>query len=407
MHIVQALLFLAVSFSVLGLTYGYTGWRIIAPYDLGPLATSILWLTVAVFLVMPFAAILLRFSGHSVPGRTVLAWAAYLSLGFFTIVFTLVLARDTVYIVTRSVLFLARLIGNAGADGHAAAICGDFPQKAAIFLRFSNTAILLLSLALIGYGVYGARRTPETVTVDVPIQGLHPGLADLRIVQITDIHAGPTIGRGYVSAIVDRVNALEPDIVAVTGDLADGSPDILRDIIAPLGNIRSRYGLFFVTGNHEYYSGVTAWIAEAERLGMTVLTNDHRIIDHGGARLALCGIPDNEGGRFLESHAPDPAGTLLGAGEADMSILLAHQPVSVFEASKAGFDLQISGHTHGGQYMPFKWLVRLQQPYISGLVRHGGTWLYVSRGTGYWGPPVRIGVPSEITLFNIIPSVKN
>jgi predicted MPP superfamily phosphohydrolase len=169
-----------------------------------------------------------------------------------------------------------------------------------------------------------------------------------------------------------------------------------------LKQISSGSGNFFVTGNHEYYSGVIEWIEEVKRLGFTVLLNEHVVITRGQARLLLAGVTDYRGGNFLPSHRSDPQKALNGALPADAKILLAHQPKNIFDAAQAGYDLQISGHTHGGQFFPWNLLVGFVQPYVSGLHTHQNTQIYVSRGTGYWGPPVRVGAPSEITLIKLV-----
>jgi predicted MPP superfamily phosphohydrolase len=239
----------------------------------------------------------------------------------------------------------------------------------------------------------------------VPLAGLPPALAGFRIVQITDIHVGPTIKQDYLQAIVDRVNALEADVVAITGDLVDGSVAELRAHVAPLAQLRARHGVFFVTGNHEYYSGVHGWVGELRRLGIRVLHNEHEVLQHGGAPLVLAGVPDYGGHHFDPAHASDPAQALRGAPAQATRVLLAHQPRTAPAAAEAGFDLQLSGHTHGGQFLPWGFFVPLQQPYTAGLHQLGRLSIYVSRGTGYWGPPKRLGAPSEIAELVLMPSV--
>jgi hypothetical protein len=205
-----------------------------------------------------------------------------------------------------------------------------------------------------------------------------------------------------VEEIVGVVNTLNADIVALTGDLVDGSVEQLAYDVAPLKQIKSALGNYFVTGNHEYYSGVVEWVAELKRLGFSVLLNENQIITRGKAKLLLAGVSDYRGGNFLPSHRSDPQKALNGAPPADAKILLAHQPKNIFDAAKAGYDLQISGHTHGGQFFPWNLLVGFAQPYVSGLHTHQNTRIYVSRGTGYWGPPLRVGSPSEITLIKLV-----
>jgi uncharacterized protein len=253
--------------------------------------------------------------------------------------------------------------------------------------------ILLGAVLFTVIGVIQARR-PRVVRVSVPIADLPADLAGFKIVQLSDLHVGSTIQRSFVDRVVDRANALAPDLVAVTGDVADGFVPELRDHVAPLGRLRAPLGTFFVTGNHEYYWDPRGWMRELERLGIDVLSNEHRLIERGRGRLLLAGVTDL-------SAASNPHAAVAGAPDSDVRILLAHQPRSAFAAQDAGFDLQLSGHTHGGQYFPFNVLVRLFQPFVAGLHRLEAMWLYVSRGTGYWGPPLRFGAPSEITLIEL------
>jgi predicted MPP superfamily phosphohydrolase len=176
----------------------------------------------------------------------------------------------------------------------------------------------------------------------------------------------------------------------------------LRAHVQALARLRARHGVFFVTGNHEYYSGVDAWLAELRQLGLRILMNEHVVIDHGSSALVVAGVPDYSAGYFRREHQPDAAAALRGAPPGAVKVLLAHQPRAALTAEPAGFHLQLSGHTHGGQFLPWNFFVRLQQPYTAGLHRLGGMWLYVSRGTGYWGPPKRFGAPSEITELLLV-----
>jgi uncharacterized protein len=250
-----------------------------------------------------------------------------------------------------------------------------------------------IAALLTGVGVLGAR-WPRVVRVSVPIAHLPPDLEGFRIVQLSDLHVGPTLKRPFVERVVAAANALAPDVIAFTGDVADGFVPELREAVAPLERLTARHGKFFVTGNHEYYWDAPGWLREVERLGLSVLNHDHRVVQHGAGKLVFAGVPDL-------SVPSDPRAALAGAPASDVRVLLAHQPKSAFAARAAGFDLQLSGHTHGGQYFPFNLVVRLFQPFVAGLHRLEAMWLYVSRGTGYWGPPLRLGAPPEITLLEL------
>jgi hypothetical protein len=268
--------------------------------------------------------------------------------------------------------------------------------------RASGLAVPLIAMAVTAIGLWNARRIARVVDVDVPIAGLPRELEGFSIAQISDVHVGPTIRRNYVEGIVRAVNALDADMVAITGDLVDGSVPQLREHVAPLAQLKAKQGSFFVTGNHEYYSGAVPWMQELQRLGIRVLHNEHVVLGDEDAKLVIAGVPDYGGGHFHESHASNPAAALAGApSDAKAKVLLAHQPRSAAAAAQAGFDLQLSGHTHGGQFWPWNHFVRLQQPFTAGLHRLDGLWVYVSRGTGYWGPPKRFGAPSEITHLHL------
>jgi predicted MPP superfamily phosphohydrolase len=201
---------------------------------------------------------------------------------------------------------------------------------------------------------------------------------------------------------VQSVNRLEADMVAITGDLVDGRVQDLAPHVAPLAELKSRHGTYFVTGNHEYYSGATPWIRELQRLGMRVLLNEHVVLCHADAAVLVAGVTDWSAHHFDAAQRSDPHAALAGAPDEAVKVLLAHQPRSADAAERAGYHLQLSGHTHGGQFWPWNHFVRFQQPYTAGLHRVRDLWVYVSRGTGYWGPPKRFGAPSEITRVRLV-----
>jgi len=367
--------------SLLALLHVYIGMRLLPAMEIGAagIAVGCLLLTISTLLV-PTGLLASRIK--QVRWSDQLAWAGLLAMGFFSSLFVLTLLRDA------ALLVLTLL----GADN-------DTAQRVSAF------GVPLAAFAVTLVGFVNARRVAKVVDVEVPIKGLPDAFNGYSIVQISDIHVGPTIKRGYLNAIVTKVNALRPDAIAITGDLVDGSVHRLGLHTAPLARLAARDGTFFVTGNHEYYSGAEEWIAEMRRLGLTVLMNQHVVRERGGEGLMIAGVPDFTAHHFYESHRSDPHAAAAGAPDnVKVRILLAHQPRTADAAADAGFDLQLSGHTHGGQFFPWNLFVPLQQPFTAGLNRLRALWVYTSRGTGYWGPPKRFGAPSEITRVRLVPA---
>jgi len=282
------------------------------------------------------------------------------------------------------------LLGIAGAAAPDAASAPLVASARAILVLLAVGAASLVALRS-GLG------PPRHQRVDVALHRWPEALDGFRIVQISDLHIGPLLDRRFARHVVDRVNALEPDLVAVTGDLVDGGVRQLADEVAPFAELRARLGVFFVTGNHDHYSGVGSWVALNEKLGMRVLRNDRVEIRDGAALFDLVGVDDHRGNMVVDDGREDLPKALSGRDAARPAVLLAHDPATFKRASKAGIDLQLSGHTHGGQIWPFGYLVRLAVPFVAGLYRRGDAQLYVSRGTGFWGPPMRLGAPAEIT----------
>ena len=374
-------------FVISALLHGYVGWRLLPALAGSGLALAALAAALgASALLMPLAL----FARRIAPRRWAdpLAWAGLLCMGLFSSLFVLTLLRD-----------LALLLGAI----LSALLALPLPIEALAFA--SARGVVVGAVAVTLWGLLNARRTAAVVAVDVPIAGLPPDLHGFTIAQISDVHVGPTIKRAYLGAIVDAVNRLGVDMVAVTGDLVDGTVAELAHHVAPLAALSSRHGTFFVTGNHEYYSGAHAWIAELRRLGVRVLMNEHVVLRHGEADLLVAGVADHGAHRFDPAHRSDPQAALAGAPpQAWLRVLLAHQPRSAPAAATAGFHLQLSGHPHGGQFWPWNLFVRLQQPFTAGLHRWRDLWVYTSRGTGYWGPPKRFGAPSEITRLRLVPA---
>ncbi|HEV2778419.1 MAG TPA: metallophosphoesterase [Actinophytocola sp.] len=269
-----------------------------------------------------------------------------------------------------------------------------------VFLaRGCAVAAGVASAGLVGAGMVSALGPPEVTRLSVPLRRLDPRLAGFRIAVVSDIHLGSLLGRGHTERIVHMINETEPDLVAIVGDLVDGTVDELGPAVEPLQDLVSGHGTYFVTGNHEYYSGYEPWMAELERLGVQPLRNERTGIQRGDAGFDLAGINDVNGRSVADG--PDLDRALAGRDPARPVVLLAHQPVQVAGAAERGVDLQLSGHTHGGQLYPFHHVVRLVQPSLSGLSKVDDTWLYVTRGAGFWGPPVRVGAAPEISVVEL------
>jgi uncharacterized protein len=260
-------------------------------------------------------------------------------------------------------------------------------------------AVGVLTMLCVLVGVRTAFR-PRVNRVQLELPRWPATLDGWRVVQISDVHIGPILGRRFAAWITDRVNALDPDLVVVTGDLVDGRAVRLRGEVAPFAELRARHGVYFVTGNHDHYSRADEWCAVAGELGMRVLRNRWERIDVRGAAVALSGVDDHRGDMF-GGPREDLDAALEGIPDGMPVVLLAHDPTTFRAASRRNVDLQISGHTHGGQIWPFVYLVRLVVPFVAGLYRLGHARLWVSRGTGFWGPPMRLGAPAEITELTI------
>jgi predicted MPP superfamily phosphohydrolase len=369
---------------VSGLLHAYIGLRLLPdlPITAPAVIAGVVWLALSTFLMPAPMVVRARRQSHS----DALDWLGYLAMGVFSSLLVLTMLRDVLLFAAAAVNFIV-------------------PGSVAIakFAQNSATMVLALTGMVTLVGVFNARRLAKIVEVDLPIAGLPAALSGFTIVQISDIHVGSTIKRGYLSAIVRAVNALKPDLVAVTGDIVDGSVARLQRHVAPLAQLSARHGVYCVTGNHEYYSGADAWVVELRRLGLRVLMNENAVLEHEGAQLLIGGVTDFSAHRFDPAHQSDPFAAAAGAPEGvPVKVLLAHQPRSAAGAAEAGFDVQLSGHTHGGQFWPWNFFVPMQQPFTSGLNRMKQLWVYTSRGTGYWGPPIRFGAPSEITRLRLV-----
>ncbi len=375
-------------FYLLVALHAYIGWRLVPALASWPwlaLLAGLLVLASAVLTVT--TAALIRRIGQNDWGDA-LAWVGYLFLGLFSTLLLLTVLRDLV-------------LGGVALVHWLRPSIASWPELDGI----SAIAALAVSVLVTLVGLLQARRTPEITHVDVPIVNLPAALAGFTVAQISDIHIGPTIKRDYLRGVVAKVNSLEADMVAITGDLIDGPVDRLIGEVAPLADLRSRHGSFFVTGNHEYYHGADDWMAALPPLNVRVLANEHVVLAHAGADVVIGGVTDFTAGHFSPHQASDAHAAIAGApADAGVRILLAHQPRSAEGAAEAGFDLQLSGHTHAGQFLPWGLFVPMQQPFVQGLDRLRNLLIYTNRGTGYWGPPNRFGVPSEITLLRLVPA---
>lgn len=373
------------------LVHTFLGWRLLP--DLGVYSNGVAWgfgiWIVLSGLLMPMGMVALRFA--RAPLAQVLTWAGLLCMGMFSSLFALTVVRELLLLALQTLQWI-----------HPGLL------DLATVRNSSVLAIVPLALAMTVIGFWNARRTATVVQVNVPITDLPEALEGFRIAQISDIHVGPTIKQAYLERIVKRVNGLDAHLVAITGDLVDGPVQTLGPLVDSLQDLHATYGSFFVTGNHEYYSGASGWIDKLRSLGVQVLMNEHVVLEHGRpgshpvhAKVVVAGVTDYHAHHFDSSQQSSPAQALAGA-PSGFRLLLAHQPRSAAAAASAGYDLQLSGHTHGGQFWPWAYFVRLQQPFTAGLHKLQDLWIYTSRGTGYWGPPKRFGAPSEITLLRLV-----
>lgn len=270
------------------------------------------------------------------------------------------------------------------------------------FPRWTPWWALVLALFLNALGLQNAFAQARTLVHKISVPGLHPGLQGLRIVQISDLHVSHLIGADRVRQLVAQVQALEPDLIAVTGDLVDGPLRDLKEAVHPLSGLKAPLGVHYVTGNHEYFWGVDGWLEEFGGLGFELLTNAHRVVERQGAKLLVVGVNDPTANRLGSFEGPDVERAQAGAPKADFTLFLAHQPVAFNLAEKANADLFLAGHTHGGQFFPFSLLIGLFHKYAVGLYRHSSKlWVYVHTGSGFWGPPNRLGRPPEIAVLQL------
>jgi predicted MPP superfamily phosphohydrolase len=384
----RAIRMLSIGMSILGAAHYYVWARLVwatelpaAPFAALTIALVLLWISIPLTLV---------YGRRLATGRThFLVWSGYVWLGTLFLLLVATLVGDAV----RGAIWIFEELAGVPQD-----FARELARTRLVAALSAGGAFALLVASL----WLGRRVTVKRV--EVPLGRLPQSMDGTRIVQLSDVHIGPTLGRRFLSRVVEQVNALEPDVVAITGDLVDGSVARLSGEVAPLAELRARYGVYFVTGNHEYYSGADAWCAHLTGLGLRVLRNERVSIGTARESFDLAGVDDYSAHHFGGGHGARLDRALEGRDPSRELVLLAHQPRAVVEAERAEVGLQISGHTHGGQIWPFNFLVRLQQPITSGLVRFGRSLVYVSNGTGYWGPPMRLGSPAEISEIVLLAS---
>jgi uncharacterized protein len=385
-------MFLIVLSAVLGLIHLYL-WKRLIKDTTQPGRTR--WLLTAgivgLALLVVAALIGSRIVGPSRSGW--FAWPGFVWFGLAAYLFLILLVLEPVRLVLRH--WVTQESPDTEQPDASPAI-----NRRLFLARASAVAAGTASMGLVGTGAAIALGPPDLVSVPVRLRRLDLAFNGFRIAVVSDIHLGPLTGRAHTERIVRMINESEPDLVAIVGDLVDGTVEELGGAAQPLRDLVSREGTFFVTGNHEYYvDDPPSWLRELERLGVQPLRNENTAIRRGAAAFDLAGINDYAGAE--RSEPPDFDRALTGVDSSRPTILLAHQPVMVDEAAARGVDLQLSGHTHGGQVWPFHYLVRAVQPSIAGLSTVGDTQLYVTRGAGFWGPPVRIGAPPDISMVTL------
>ncbi|MGD6743737.1 metallophosphoesterase [Streptomyces sp. BH106] len=362
--------------------------------------------------VLMFAALAAERGGAPFLLQQVLAWPGFLWMAFALYLLLALLVGELVRPLLRRLLDRGRPTAAAVASEEAPVrvpvpelrelepvpglgSAAPAPTRRLVLARTVGAAATVAAAGVVATGAYGVLRGPAVKRVTVPLAKLPRAAHGFRIAVVSDVHLGPVLGRGFAERVVDKINATQPDLIAVVGDLVDGSVEHLAPAVAPLARLSARHGTYFVTGNHEYFSGAEPWVDHVRELGLRPLENAR--VDIGAFDLA--GVNDIAGENYGEG--PDYAKALGDRDTSRASVLLAHQPVMIHEAVKHSVDLQLSGHTHGGQLWPGNFVAAASNPTLAGLDRYGDTQLYVSRGAGAWGPPVRVGAPSDITVVQL------
>ena len=374
-------------YALSALLHVYVGARLLPPLPVHWVVTMLVALLLTVSSLLIPAAMIRSRQEHNLL-NTLVIWCGLIFMGL--------LSSLIVFTALRDLLMLVLWLATSFSDSNLLTTS---------WISVSAITVLLVSILVSLLGFISILLGPAVVKVEIPIENLPDALQGFSLAQLTDVHIGPTIKRRFLTKVVHRVNQLAVDAVVITGDLVDGRVRQLGKEVTPLAELNSEYGTYFVTGNHEYYSNAHEWIDLLKTLKIRVLMNEHEVIQHRDHKVVMAGIADYSAHQFDPDHRSDPVLALANAPEdAALKILLAHQPRSIFQARNSGAHVQLSGHTHGGQFWPWNHFVPLQQPYTSGLHWFESMWIYVSRGTGYWGPPKRFGAPAEITLIRFIKS---
>jgi predicted MPP superfamily phosphohydrolase len=380
------LIFFSIISLITALSHWYVGGRIIHLMQLQGGSRWFAWALVALLAILMFAGPSLQRAPHNIFVDVIL-WSGFLWMGFFWLLFCGIVVSDLLGLVFQG---LHKIPGLSGVP-----VLGEINRSRIL-------SFLLPILGITGvWSVYQALSAPKIHEVTVAIPDLPQEFEGYRIAHITDTHLGPLLRRSWTQSLVQRVDSAQADLVVHTGDLVDGSVQALRPYAEPLMPLRGKDGAIFVTGNHESYSGPKDWSTEVSRWGWTVLLNQSHVIQRGQARLVIGGVTDEKEGQFLPERECDPPKAFANTpnDENSVRILLAHQPKSALRAQGLNIDLQLSGHTHGGQIWPFNYLVLLQQPMVSGLAKVGDIQVFTSNGTGFWGPPLRLGASPEVPIL--------
>ena len=372
--------------TVLLSVYSYVGWRFIWTFQTPLLYKSLSLIILILFYCLTIITFIFYFNKIENNITRIIAWLAYAGLGTVSLLFFVQVGADLLLLVK------SLLAKNHSFDPHRRAFLG------------LSAKTIVGGIAGIGsiWGMYQALKEPVIKRVEIKIEALPESLKGFRMAQITDLHVGSMITGKFVERVSRKIQKLNADMLFFTGEAADGSVQSYGKHLNSLAEIHPKYGKYFVTGNHEYYSDMNGWLQLIEGLGFKILVNESQNIIVNDATIMITGIPDRSGGHFSSFHKTDMKKAMGGMNSSDLKILLAHQPGDVEHATKYGFDLQLSGHTHGGQYFPFSLLVQMAHPFLKGLHKRDNTWIYINQGTGYWGPPFRIGTEPEITEIVLV-----